>query len=260
VNALTTIAASQLVHRIRPPARAAEGPDFFTMIDHQAGMLVNVAKIVSEVLQGRESGHSLRLLDLEQRRAELQRRNGAAVDSLVDLHAGIDEIHWTMQALDRAAAGLFRTARGFHQLHPDRNQAICQMMAVIQKASESLQRGYARLANGSPAAELDADAAIGSRDLLGCYQSLSPRGTLDGAARSCLSASQDRAAVNAETTSCGRAVWLQELYGNLNDIAHDLAGAGAILKRWSRQLSAGRCGRGAAAGMCPSLPWSVAAR
>lgn len=254
MNTLTTIAVSQVVQRIRPLADAAEVADFFTMIDHQARMLVSLARVVSEVLQGKESGHSLRLLDLEQRRAELQRRNQAAVNSLADSHAGVDEIHSTMQTLDRAAASLFRTAHGFHQLLPDRNEATSQMMVVIQKATESLQRGYAQLANGSPAAEFDADAAIVSKEALGRYQSLAPRGILDGAARRVLSPSQDQAAVHAETMSRSRAFGLQELHSRLNDISYELASAGAILKRWSRQLSAGRSDRGAAAGMRSPLP------
>ena len=60
---------------------AAERPDFLAMIDQQAGMVVDLAMALGEVLQGRESAHSLRLLDLEQRRDELRRRNRAAVNS-----------------------------------------------------------------------------------------------------------------------------------------------------------------------------------
>lgn len=231
-------------------ADAADVADFLTLIDHQTGLLVNLARVVGDVLQGKESGHSLRLFDLEQRRAELQRRNQAAVDSLVGFNGGADELHRTMQTLDRAAAGLFRIARSFHQLLPDRSEATPRMMAVIQKATMSLQRGYAQLATGSTAAEFDADEAIVSKEVLRRYQSpVSPRGILEGAARSAVSTSADRRTGHAETMSCNRAFWLQELYGSLTDVAHDLAGAGTILKRWSRELSTARCDRGAAAGM-----------
>jgi hypothetical protein len=170
VNAVTTIAIPQFVQRVRPPAFSAEPPDFFSMIDQQARMVVNLARTASEVLQGKESAHSLRLLDLEQRREELQRRNRAAVDSMLELCPGVEEIHWTMETLDRAAAGLFRAARSFHQLLSGPDEVAGQMLGVIQKAAESLQHGYARLANGSPVAECDADAAMASRHVLGRYR------------------------------------------------------------------------------------------
>lgn len=228
---MTNIALVQVVRRARPPVRAAEVPDFFAMINRQAKLVVNLARIVGEVLQGRESTHSLRLLDLEQRREELQRRNQAAVSSVHDLHARLDEIHWTMNALDRAAAGLFQIARGVHHLRSTPDEVASQMMLIIQKAIENLQHGYAQLADGSPAAEFAADAAIGSESALGSYRSLELRGTDKG---------QQPAPIAGRPTtgSPGRVLWLYELHGVLAGIAHELADAGTILKIWSRQLPA----------------------
>jgi hypothetical protein len=246
VNAVTTIAIPQFVQRVRPPAFPAETPDFFSMIDQQARMVVNLARTASEVLQGKESAHSLRLLDLEQRREELQRRNRAAVDSMLELRSGIEEIHWTMETLDRAAAGLFRTARSFHQLLSGPDEVAGQMLGVIQKAAESLQHGYARLANGSPAAECDADEAMASRHVLGRYRAQ----TLWGSADQSPVSSRDQPSAPAEGRSPGRTFWLNELYDNLNDIAQELSGAGAILKGWTRQLTAGLHDRNARTGMC----------
>jgi hypothetical protein len=245
VNAVTTIAISQFVQRVRPPAFPAETPDFFSMIDQQARMVVNLATTASEVLQGKESAHSLRLLDLEQRREELQRRNRAAVDSMLGRRSGVEEIYWTMETLDRASAGLFRTARSFHQLLPGPDEIAGQMLGVIQKAAESLQHGYARLANGSPAAEFDADAAMESRHLLGHYRAL----TLWGAADQAPAPSQHQSLVPAEKTgSLRRMFWLYELYDHLDGVVQELSGAGAILKGWSRQLSAGLYDRNARVG------------
>ena len=48
--------------------RAMAAPEPFSMIDQQAGLVVKLARILGEVLQGKESAHSLRLHDLEQRR------------------------------------------------------------------------------------------------------------------------------------------------------------------------------------------------
>ncbi len=200
-------------------------------------MVVKLARIVGEVLQGKESVHSLRLLDLEQRREELQRRNQAAIHSVAALHAGLDEIHWTMNALDRAAAGLFQVARGVQQLRSTPDEVAVQMLLVIQKASESLQHGYTRLVDGSPAAEFDADAAIGSKSALASYRSLGLQGSNAGQ-------SPAQLATRPERTSAGGGWWLYELHENFNDIAHELADAGTILKSWSRQISAGLLERG----------------
>ncbi|HRF12103.1 MAG TPA: hypothetical protein PLR37_08230, partial [Candidatus Accumulibacter phosphatis] len=65
---MTTIAVSQVVSRVRSSVGAADTPDFFSMIDQQARMIVNLARVVADVLQGKESAHSLRLIDLEQHR------------------------------------------------------------------------------------------------------------------------------------------------------------------------------------------------
>jgi len=222
VNAVTNIAVPQVVRRVRPPV-SADLPDFFPMIDEQAAMVVKLARTVGEVLQCRESAHSLRLLDLEQRRQELRRRNQAAVQLAVEQRVGVEQIHGTMETLDRAAAGLFQAARGFHPSLSVPDEAAAEMMVVIQKAIENLQQGYSRLANGSPAAEVDADAAIGSWRALG-----------NGG---CTEAAGERA--GREGSAHGRALWLNELHANLHGIVRELVRAGDILKDWSRQLSAG---------------------
>ncbi len=98
--------------------RAVAGPEPFSMIDQQAGLVVKLARILGEVLQGKESAHSLRLHDLEQRREELQRRHRAAVIAMPEACVGVDELQWTLETLDRVAAGLFRTARRCHQGSP----------------------------------------------------------------------------------------------------------------------------------------------
>ena len=220
------------------------------MIERQAKMVVKVARTVGEIVQGKESAHSLHLLDLEQLRAELGRRNQAAVSSATDLRGSVDEILRTMETLDRAAACLFLAAHDFDQLAPD--ETSCQMMRVIQKAATSLLHGYTRLANGSPAAELDADAAIGSRKVLGRYREL-PKAESRGASSH---------ALRREQALSGRDFRLYGLHGHLSDTAHELAAAGTILKRWSGRLSAdpnpGVLGGGMARAQ-PPTPSSIAA-
>jgi hypothetical protein len=222
--------------------RAAEVPDFFAMINRQAKLVVNLARIVGEVLQGRESTHSLRLLDLEQRREELQRRNQAAVSSVHDRHARLDEIHWTMNALDRAAAGLFQIARSLDHLRSTRDEVASQMMLIIQHAIESLQHGYAQLADGSPAADFAGDAAIGSKSALASYRRGALQATDEGQQPTLLARRPETSA-----SSPGRALWLYELHGILAGVAHELADAGTILKSWSRQLPASLLDRAAGA-------------
>lgn len=248
MNAVTQTSLAQVVRRIRPLFGVAEAPDFFAMLDEQARTVVNLARIVGEVLQGKESTHSLRLLDLEQRREELQRRNEAAVHSLRVVQVGVDEMHSTIDALDKVAAGLFQTARAFQQLRLSPDEVALQMLLVIEKAIGSLQHGYARLATGSPTAELDADAAIASRNVLAGYRDLR---LLPLDLR--LAPSTGQSARPPDTSLPGGACWRYALYGNLSGVAHELAGAAAILKSWSQKLAAGpRAGTMAAAMCCLS--------
>jgi hypothetical protein len=228
-HAATAVAFPQPVQCIQ----AVGGPEPFTMVDQQAGLVVKLAKILGEVLQGKESAHSLRLQDLEQRREELQRRHRAAVMSIPELGVGVDELQWTLETLDRVAAGLFRTARRCHQVVPGSDEAACEVVAGIQKAAASLRQGYARLANGSPAAEFAAEAAMASKDASGSRQACGPRATPGATDRQHIP-SPGRFGVLR-----GRASRLYELHGNLDDIARELAHAAAILKGWSLQLAGG---------------------
>ena len=101
-----------MVRRLHASAAvAAVGADLFAMLDRQAGMVVKLAGVVGEVLQGKESAHSLRLHDLEQSREELQRRNLAALGSMLNISGEVDDMHRTMESLNRVAAGLFQAAR-----------------------------------------------------------------------------------------------------------------------------------------------------
>ena len=75
-----------------------------------------------------------------------------------------DELRWTLETLDRVAAGLFRAARRCHHSLAGPDEATGEIVAAIQKAAANLRQGYARLANGSPAAELDAEAALAGKE------------------------------------------------------------------------------------------------
>ena len=238
-QAVTAIATPQAV---RSPhtlaADAAVGSDLFAMLDRQAGMVVKLAVVVGEVLQGKESAHSLRLHDLEQSREELQRRSLAALRSMPNINGGVDDMYRTMESLNRGAAGLFQAARGFHQMLSGPNAATGKMMIVIQKAATNLQHGYARLANGSLIAEFDAEAAMASESALRNLQALGLHGAPDAGDRAAIS-SRERISTHRDGTSPGCAFSVHDLHGTLDGIAQEIAVAGGILKRWSRQQSAG---------------------
>ena len=213
--------------------RTAAAPEPFTMIDQQAGLIVKLAKILGEVLQGKESAHSLRLQDLDQRREELRRRHQAAVISMPEPWVGAVELQWTLETLDRVAAGLFKATHRCHRLVPGPDEVTCELAASIQKAAVSLRHGYARLANGSPAAEFDAEAAMAGKTASGSSQAGKSWRMAGATGREC-APSQGRL-----DALPGHASRLCELHENLNDIARELARAAAILKRWSRQLAGG---------------------
>lgn len=228
-HAATAIATPKALHRVR----AAAGPEPFGMIDQQSGLVVKLARILGEVLQGKESAHSLRLQDLEQRREELQRRHQAAVLSIPEPCVGVDELQWTLETLDRVAAGLFKTARRCHQVVLNPDDVTCEIVAGIQRAAATLRQGYARLANGSPAAEFAAEAAMACRHASVSTQACALRATPGETDR------QHTQSPGRFGALPGHASRLYELHGNLEDIARELAHAAAILKGWSLQLAGG---------------------
>jgi len=238
VNAMTMIPFAEVVRRTRPPVRRSELPDFFGLIDQQARVVVSLAKAAGEVLQGKESARSVRLFDLEQRRQELRRRNQAAVESLFGFAAGAEEIQWTMDSLDQAAARLFRTAADFSQWPSGVDDAVREMMAIILRASESLQQGYIGLASGWPLGEIDVGQAMGSRDMLGSHRAMALRELLQTGSAPVLPPEQGFPAPLPPAAN-DRERWLHELYASLDNIAQHLASAAGILRRWSLRLSAG---------------------
>ncbi|MCM8625366.1 hypothetical protein [Accumulibacter sp.] len=208
--------------------------ELLATIEEQAMVASLLAKIVGEILQGRESAHSMRLVDLDQRREDLHRRGMATVVSIFGGRVGADEVHHTLETLDRVAARLFRTARGVHLLASDTDEACRSMLEVIQRATERLLQGYTRLAYGSLAAELDAEVAIRSRDVLEAGRVGNSTAVQAPPAEGC---ADDGTCAVAGVADPARSRRIDELYANLSDISHELAGAGTILKRWVRQLS-----------------------
>ncbi len=154
--------------------------------------------------------------------------------------SGVEDVRGTIETLSRAAVRLFQAARGCQQLRAVPAEVSRRMLAVVQAAAESLQHGYGRLANGSPAAESDADEAIASRHVLGSYRVLALQELL---AVECRDLSRPTGGVvGAPGARAGEATfWFAELYGYLNDVAQELAGAGTILKKWSQRLSGAAC-------------------
>lgn len=208
--------------------------ELLATIEQQAMVVFLLARIVGEILQGRESAHSMRLVDLDQRREDLRRRGMATVISIFGGRVGADEVHHTLETLDRVAARLFRTARGVHLLVSDTDEACRWMLEVIQRATESLLQGYTRLANGSLAAELDADVAIRSRDVLEAGRAGNSTAVPACPEEAC---ANDGGCAAPGVADPARLRRIAELHANLSDISHELAGAGTILKRWVRQLS-----------------------
>ncbi|HRD89859.1 MAG TPA: hypothetical protein PK752_16600, partial [Accumulibacter sp.] len=109
----------------------------------------------------------------------------------------------------------------------------------IETATESLRHGYSRLANGSPVAECDADAAMASEQVLGGERWLRfpEAAELEPAA---LSQPDGELFAEAAGHPAGRRVGrLDELHAKLAAITLEVVKAGAILRNWSRQLAAG---------------------
>jgi len=212
-------------------------PDFLAMVEQQVAIVVAATRTLGDIVRGKESAHSLLLLDLEQRCEELWRRHAAHVCSCEGLVGnGFSDIVATMEALKRVAARLFRAARGCQQMQTFPDDLCCRMIGAIQQTIESLRCGYARLANSSPVAEADAVRAIASnKDLPGSAPGqglgLTPIGE-----RCCAAASSP--VVPAGPVPFTPPLGANPLHGHLQEISDELARVGLILRRWSRRLSA----------------------
>jgi len=213
------IEATAVVRRARPIAPGRKLSELFGTIEQQALTVVRLAGAAEDVLQGRESAHSLRLFELDQRREELWYRSRSAIASFADQWRGLEDVDGTMESLDRAAAGLFRSATVGHSGEPEAGGFLGRMLRHIRREGESLQEGYAGLARGWPSAQFDADDAQGSRNPLGSYRGLALLELLSPAAAG--------------------ASWIAPMHAALSDVVRELAGAAELLLRLSQRLADG---------------------
>lgn len=227
-----------VVRRARPIAPGPGLSGLFSTIEQQAQTVVRLATAAEAVLQGRESAHSVRLFDLEQRREELWRRSRAAIDSLADDSRGLEDVRWTMESLDRAAAELFRTATACHAGNCASGVSIGRMLLHIRRESEGLQDGYAGLARGGSCVQCGAGDAEGSRNPLGSYRAMALLELLPAAGAAWPQSPDELAAIYGPHAADG-APWIAQMHEALRDIVRELASAGAILKRISQRLADG---------------------
>lgn len=233
------IEATAVVRRARPIAPGRKLSELFGTIEQQALTVVRLAGAAEDVLQGRESAHSLRLFELDQRREELWYRSRSAIASFADQWRGLEDVDGTMESLDRAAAGLFRSATVGHGGEPEAGGFLGRMLRHIRREGESLQEGYAGLARGWPSAQFDADDAQGSRNPLGSYRGLALLELLSPAAAGAPSAPAEQPLPMHGPHVGAGASWLTPMHAALSDVVRELAGAADILLRLSQRLADG---------------------
>ena len=229
-----------MLRRTRPIVPGAGWSGVFSTMEQQAQTLVRLARAADAVVQGRESAHSVRLLDLDQRREDLWRRSCAAIDSLADHshRGGLDDVRCTSDSLDRAAAGLFRAATACRCGHPAAGESIGLMLRHIRREGEGLQDACAGLARGDSSVQFAAGDACGSRNPLGSYRAMALLELLPVAGSGWRPAPDDLADVSGPQAGSG-ASWAAQMHPALRDVMSELAGAGAILKRLAQRLADG---------------------
>jgi len=231
---------TSMMRRTRPIIPGAGWSGLFSTMEQQAQTLVRLAKAADAVVQGRESAHSVRLLDLDQRREDLWRRSCAAIDSLADRshRGGLDELRSTSESLDRAAAGLFRTATACGCGYPAAGESIGLMLRHIRREGEGLQDACAGLARGDSAVPFAAGDACGSRNPLGSYRSMALLELLPVAGAGWRPAQDDLAEVAGPAAVSGES-WQAQMLAALHEVVGELTGAGEILKRLAQRLADG---------------------
>ncbi|MBO3705837.1 MAG: hypothetical protein J5X21_05465 [Candidatus Accumulibacter sp.] len=239
MNSVTMIEATAVVRRARPIAPGRKLSELFGTIEQQALTVVRLAGAAEDVLQGRESAHSLRLFELDQRREELWYRSRSAIASFADQWRGLEDVDGTMESLDRAAAGLFRSATVGHGGEPEAGGFLGRMLRHIRREGESLQEGYAGLARGWPSAQFDADDAQGSRNPLGSYRGLALLELLSPAAAGAPSAPAEQLPPMHGPHAGAGASWIAPMHAALSDVVRELAGAAELLLRLSQRLADG---------------------
>jgi hypothetical protein len=240
VKAVTINERTSLVRRTRPIAPAVGWCGVFSTMEQQAQTLVRLAKAADAVVQGRESAHSVRLFDLDERREDLWRRSRAAIDSLAGHRAsgGVEDLRCTSERLDRAAAGLFRTAAACGTVHTASGASIGQMLRRIRQEGEGLQDVCAGLARGGSSVRFAAGDACGSLNPLGSYRSMALLELLPVAGSGWRPTQDDLAEFSGSPVASGES-WAAQMHAALHDVVRELAGAAEILKRLAQRLADG---------------------
>ncbi len=229
-----------MVRRSRPIAPAVGWCGVFRTMEQQAQTLVTLATAADAVVQGRESAHSVRLFDLDQCREDLWRRSLAAIDSLADhgRSGGCEDVRWTSESLDRAAAGLFRTATACRRVHSASGASIGQMLRYIRREGEGLREACAGLARGESSVQFAAGDACGSFNPLGSYRSMALLELLPVAGSVWRQTPDDLAGISESHPASGES-WAAPMHAALHDVVRELAGAGEILRRLAQRLADG---------------------
>lgn len=240
VKAVATIELSSMVRRSRPIAPAVGWCGVFSTMEQQAQTLVRLAKAADAVVQGRESAHSVRLFDLDQCREDLWRRSCAAIDSLADhgRNGGLEDVRWTSESLDRAAAGLFRTATACRCVQDASGAWIGQTLRHIRREGEGLRDACAGLARGEPSVPYAAGEACGSLNPLGSYRSMALLELLAVSGSDWRQPADELAGISGPRAASGES-WATQMQAALHDVVRELAGAGEILKRLAQRLADG---------------------
>ncbi|MCM8613730.1 hypothetical protein [Accumulibacter sp.] len=213
----------------------------FSTMEQQAQTLVRLAKAADAVVQGRESAHSVRLFDLDQCRENLWRRSCAVIDSLADhgRSGELEDLRCTSERLDRAAAGLFRTATACRCVHAASGALIGQMLRRIRCEGEGLRDACAGLASGEPSVPPSAAGdACGSLNPLGSYRSLALLELLPGTGLVWRQAPDELAAMPGPHAASSES-WATQMHAALHEVVRELAGAGEILRRLAQRLADG---------------------
>jgi len=233
LSALT--ASSGVAQRSFSPVASA--PDHFSVIDQQVDALRNLARMVSDIMNGKQSAHAAGVLEIELQCDEVRRQNDTVIRALCGSGSDLDEVRLTLESLERAAAGLWRIVAGFKGSRWSADQGSRRMMTMVEKAIQSLGRGNRRLAKGYSAASLDAAAAIASHSHWFAQRGSEPRSTV-GADAQAARQGKGNGVMPPAFEYGAQDLFVRTLQENVAQVGEEIAIAAGCLKDWSQRIMA----------------------
>lgn len=231
-SALT--ASSSVVQRSFSPGACPL--DHFSVIDQQVDALRSLTRMVSDIMNGKQSAHAVGVLEFELQWDAVRRQNMTVIRAMRGSGSDFDEVRLTLESLERAAVGLWRIVAVCKGLRWSADQGSRRMMTMVEQAIQSLGRGNRRLAKGYSVANLEAAAAMASDKHLLAQRVSEQRSTAAADAQAALQGKGNEVMPPALEYGA-QDLFVRTLQENVVQVGEAIAVAAGCLKEWSQRMT-----------------------